>query len=1058
MTGVLLRLFRILPDELGRILWFVALAAILQAGLAVGITASDALFLSYLGADKLPVVFILMPLFTLMYAPLYSVLLARLGVERLFKLTLAVLIIGAVLAGQAVAHFGEGTPWVLYALKFYVGLWVIALYTLFWNFADEYFSILDGKRLYGLIAAGAALGAMCGAAIVAMSIGVFATQQMFYLWALLGLLAVPVLGRILADHAPLTVDAADDPDPGSVLEVVRSTVAAFRSSPFALAITAICFIGVALSALLEYLALGVIAAGRSPDELAVLLGRLLAVASALTLLVNLFVFNRLVGWLGVAGTALVVPLVYVVAFAVLFLQGGFLAALVAFYAYQSLLTSVEYNNINLLFNALPAGIKGRLRTFIEAMGEPLATALSGVFLLTSAAVLGAENIALIGLCAALVFVAVALYVRLNYVPALAGNLRADWMDFAQPGRKWSQLVTDLDRERLRARAAGQGPEGPASRAEQVLAVELLWLTEDPKAKDALLDVLASAQSSEMDALRPPVQRLLAQQDTEALADALLWLESERAPRDPAVLEEFTTAGIVPVRSLQSWRRSDRPAAQASAAVARWYSAYAQDATQALDELLGLLRHPERDAQRWAIRALGDLRLPQHASALLPFLRRDEGDLRLEALAALRKIATPGAVEILQQVRPLLGGATSAERALVLGIAERVGDAQATCELLWVADRFTSSEARQLESIIVGQGLKTVPSLIHLLRDRAAPLHTRSIAARALSRLATPQLLLIAPELIEVDLTRAVRAVEAYQALDRSRSDGLGALVLGRYYRDTAVDHLEAALELLSLSGRLPDFDLIRASLSFANARDRANAIETIQQSCPRGLAKRIERIMAATQGQFGKQRSALDLPRVIDAAIDSEIAIEATAGLLAQRELGLGDPLRRLEQVLDRGVHSALAAELVALLPRLRGLPRSEDEPTHLVERVAALLLAPPFCEARVTALNYIATESSERAFEDGAQIYAPGDPSDVGYLVLGGEVEVDRAGQLRRITVGGVFGERVLMGDSVRRDRAIARPARTLLLPREILARAIEVYPALGMTLYQFKTISAVS
>ena len=63
-----------------------------------------------------------------------------------------------------------------------------------------------------------------------------------------------------------------------------------------------------------------------------------------------------------------------------YLHDGFVAALLAFYCYQSLMSGVEYNNINLLLQRPAGRIKRQLRTFIEAMCEPVATASAGLFL------------------------------------------------------------------------------------------------------------------------------------------------------------------------------------------------------------------------------------------------------------------------------------------------------------------------------------------------------------------------------------------------------------------------------------------------------------------------------------------------------------------------------------------------------------------------------------------------------------------------------------------------------------------------------------------------------
>ena len=79
-------------------------------------------------------------------------------------------------------------------------------------------------------------------------------------------------------------------------------------------------------------------------------------------------------------------------------------------------------------------------------------------------------------------------------------------------------------------------------------------------------------------------------------------------------------------------------------------------------------------------------------------------------------------------------------------------------------------------------------------------------------------------------------------------------------------------------------------------------------------------------------------------------------------------------------------------------------------------------------------------------------------FVIAEGEVEVHRNGVVRQATAGATFGERVLMGDLTRKERAVSAGCRALVLPGAVVMRALEIFPAMGVSLYQFKTISAVS
>jgi hypothetical protein len=1051
------RLFPVLPDEGGKVLGFALLAALLQAGVAIGMVAADSLFLARLGVEKLPLVFIFMPVVMAIYAPIYSLLLGRLGAHGLFRLTLVLLVGGGLFFGIGARLWVEQS-WYLFAIKFYAGLWFIALYTLFWNFADDYFSILDGKRLYGLISAGSSAGAMLGGGLVALVSGVLPVATLFLLWAGLALLTWPVFAALLRRHRPIADDDSGVEEDSSLGGLLRFAVATFRGSRFALSLALICFMTVSLSTLMDYMAMGQFAIERDAAELTRLLGVLHGLAGALTLLINLFLFNRIVGWLGVSGTALVLPLTYVGVFVLFFLQPGFAAAVAAFFAYQSLFVAIEYNNINLLYNALPSRMKRQLRTFIEALAEPLATATAGLALLYTAGSLDPANLALAGLLAGCAALLIAAFIRHDYGRALAINLRSDWLDFANPEEGWRRQLTEADFQRLRE-VAGHG-----AREQRLLAVDLLWRLRDPEARGALLAFLGEADASEAEKLRPAISGLLQHDDTETLAETLLWLESDAAPSDPDVLEEFTGSGAFPVRQHERWRRSRDPLHQAALAVARWNGTRLDDVAQAIDEIRGMLAG-DAHARRMAIRAIGDCRHSRYYGELLPFLTCQDAAQRREALRSTRKLASPETTQLLPQVLPLLRDAPSDERLLILDIAERVGDTSAIRSLLLGAEHFAAGESRRLEEVVRSMGLKAIPGIIHVLRDPAAPYHSRSIALRALSRLAMAQLLMVADELIDAELDRAEQAASAHRGLSAQRDarGSTGCAVLTRYYRDAAVQGLEFVLELLSLSGRLPDFDLIRASLSFANARDRANAVETIQQSCSRQLFERIARLIDTTVAvagldvvhQHGGQRS---LPELLRTAALSNVALEAASGLVAHHELELAGSAELLRERLEQTSDSTRSDWLLELLPRFAKRADASPPPVHSVERVAVLVRAEFFSEARVLALDFLARHSEDRQLPAGEVIYRPGDAADALYVVAEGEVSLRREQGEALVSHGATFGQRVLMGDQTRMEEAVSGGCRLLVLRGELVTRAIEIFPSMGVSLYQFKTISAFS
>lgn len=74
-------------------------------------------------------------------------------------------------------------------------------------------------------------------------------------------------------------------------------------------------------------------------------------------------------------------------------------------------------------------------------------------------------------------------------------------------------------------------------------------------------------------------------------------------------------------------------------------------------------------------------------------------------------------------------------------------------------------------------------------------------------------------------------------------------------------------------------------------------------------------------------------------------------------------------------------------------------------------------------AMEVFNREPDVRVFSAGQPIFAEGEPGDVMYAVLQGEVEIRRQGQvLGTVRNGGIFGEMALLDEQPRSAAAVAK------------------------------------
>jgi len=514
------RLFRVERGEWPKLLQFGLFGLLLQTGMGIGFAAGDAAFLTHVGPDKLPVIFLLTPAVMLVYTAIFSYLLVRFSIDHVVDVTLAALVGGGAILWGLIQlglpePFGTG---LYYVLKLYLAMWYIALYSLFWNFTDAYFDIQDAKRLFPLFAAFCALGTTVGALIVSLFSATIPMHGFLLVWAGVALATAPV-AVMLRKHWQRIADSDTDLDGEStgVLNQLSQVGRAFRTSGYAVALVLTLFVTLLMTNLAEYQYSTVLQKGRSEADLAKLFGELYAGASIFNLIVCLFVFNRLVTRIGVRNVALVLPLTYFAAFAYFFLAGGTMAALAAFFAYHGVLTSIEYNNQNLLFNATPSQVKRPFRTVVEGLAEPLASLLSGAFLILAAKNADMRELSGIGVLLGAGLIAVVMALRHLYPGAMEANMRRGWLNFGDPdlhAPHFDPAAEDLLRgtdaaDLLRAqeaKSASHVPDTEGSKMAEALAGRL----DDPSPaarRDALAALAGQVGPGDIGLIEPLVRHL-----------------------------------------------------------------------------------------------------------------------------------------------------------------------------------------------------------------------------------------------------------------------------------------------------------------------------------------------------------------------------------------------------------------------------------------------------------------------------------------------------------------------------------------------------------------------
>ena len=1049
------KLLNVQPGEGFKVLHFALLAALLEAGVAVGLTTTDTLFLLNLGVEKLSIVYLLTPVFMLLYLPVYSYLLARIGLQKLFYVIIFTLCLGGILFyGGYTLHSRLAVPGLdtvlYYGGRFYTAVWVIGLYTVLWNFIDTYFDALNAKRLFPLFSAGAAAGGVCGGMLVSLLSTRMPVENLFLVWSILALLIYPVLLRIGLTYRPIELDDAPDQEAGTtrlgaqLVALLRS----FRLSRFSIILSLSLFIGVFIATLLHYQYSGVFAADRTEAELASLFGRLYASVNLLNIFISLFVFNRLVNAIGVRNTALILPLFHVAVFTYFLLQFGFGAAVAGFLVMNGIMVSIDTVNANLLFNGLPKQGKSHIRAFIEGIGEPVAVACAGLFLLLAGQALTPDHISATALALSLVSVIVVLLLRRDYVLAFLANLKSGWVNFFSP---WEPAFRQLGEEEIVAlQKRSLSPDG----MEALRAIEILHPNRPGEATDALLQFLQRRLTEdEKGESRRLLGKFLRSGENEVFHTLVRWLNHEQIHISPVLLQELASYRLIPRRRLQAFVRSPDPDEQSAAAIGLWQSPELGHNGQALQLIDHLLQTPG-EPRLAGIRSLGRLKQSRHAEKLLPYLNENDPGIRRETLQTLWEIVTPENHRLLPEMLQILRRGNKEERRLALGIIEKFADVHAITPLLSSCRKLTAADRRQIERMITRMGYQAVPLLVHTFQNGRYSTFARSIAARALSQLSFSQLEALAHPIIINATKRLYQFIDYTLFMEAKADENDGLRVMQGNYRDLPQLIISFNLEILSLMGKLPNYELVISSLRAPSAKTRANAIETIAQACPRKILRHLLPLLdgrpAVAQQAYGVRNrfvSPYTLDTLLNQASMSSFPLELSAALhvrATQNEEGLHDlMMERFRELPDPLVELTIAD----LLQKRRG--EGVSARLNPVERAALLRETDFFKIFSMHEIELLLTSGEEKEYRRGEAIWRKGEIPDFFAVLISGEAVWPSAGHepvtFRR---GQLPGGDCTLGQLPSPADLISDSCRILKLPRQSVIHCAEVYPNLFLSL----------
>lgn len=341
----------------------------------------NALFLSALGAEKLPYGYLMVATVAILSSFLYNRALKKYSFKRVAIVTLTAFSISFVILSIAL-HFQFLETWVLYVYYVLISLFAVVVTSQFWILANMVYNAREAKRLFGFIGAGAIAGGIFGGYLTTFISTSFGNKVSILIAGLLILCCIPVLYRIW--HIRLRelsvysrkkkVYQETSPD--------RNAYQLILGSKHLLFLALIIGIGVLVAKLVDF-QFSDFAHRSIPDsnELASFFGFWFSSFNVVALLLQLFVTNKILSYLGVTTTLLILPLSIAV-ISLLFIAVPELWVIIIIKGLDgSFKQSINKAAAELSILPIPYPIKNQAKSFIDIVVDSIATGLAGCLLI-----------------------------------------------------------------------------------------------------------------------------------------------------------------------------------------------------------------------------------------------------------------------------------------------------------------------------------------------------------------------------------------------------------------------------------------------------------------------------------------------------------------------------------------------------------------------------------------------------------------------------------------------------------------------------------------------------
>lgn len=420
----MLTAFKSLRD--GRLTQLLLLAVTVLIQSVMAIAVANSIFVSQLGAERLPIAFMLIGLCSMPAYIAVSQVVQRVRSTQLFCGALVVLL--GLVVGLRLALPLETT-------SVYYGLLIVSFFQwdicnniLYPSLLTDYFNTLEYKQYAPYIGIAQAVGTLVGGGLVGGLSRWFSTQDL--LLCLPVVIAIALLQLAYLDRTQRPFSKKSGPAVG-VLESLQSFPELAKRYPLVIFLAASSFLLVIVYLSSEFLWFSIYGQQFSQRQLTGFLGLMRVVVSIVQMAVLYGLTRPLLRWLGVARMNVVFPLTTLAAFLGLGINGQLPAAIALQLNGDALYKAINLPVHQLNYNAIPQEFMGRIRTLSDGLIYAVGLTCAGAFLWLCENTLSLQQITWLVCGLVILFLLVRLPMGRFYTAGLEDLIRTDAIDLDQ---------------------------------------------------------------------------------------------------------------------------------------------------------------------------------------------------------------------------------------------------------------------------------------------------------------------------------------------------------------------------------------------------------------------------------------------------------------------------------------------------------------------------------------------------------------------------------------------------------------------------------------------------